>query len=873
MAVKNLIIRGGADFSGIQKEMDKTQQALSKFQNKISGTMKKIGNLLSSIAIGKVIKDSTEMAMGVESSIGNINRNMGGHAKEFQNWVNTQAKGYGMATADAYKYGSVFSNLLASFSSSSSETTKQTEELMKATSIIASKTGRTYEDTAERIRSGMLGSTEAIEDLGVYTQVSMLETTNAFKQFANGKSWEQLDFQTQQQIRLAAILEQTYSRYGNELANTTQTAHMQFIASLRNIQLSLGQAFMPIYSFVLPALTTLANIIGKVVNYIAQFTTALFGKPSGVKKQTQAISQQSKATNNLGSANNNAANKAKKAGKEAKKAGKEAKGALAGFDEINSLSLKSNDDPSASGGVGAGNDVGVGGADIGTIPKVDFEGLASGAVEVSAKVQEMANKIKAKIKEVVDFIVKNKEIIISVASGIIAAFSTFETLTFLTTLPQIISGIGISLSVLLTPIGLVSVAIGGLVASFVYLYQTNENFKNSINQAWAEISNTMKGFINNTIKPIFNYIINDFLSPLGKAFKSYILPVLADLFVGISKILNDILKFIQSTVDNIWKIVKPGLDLIRDVVIDFLEIVKKLWDKYGATLINNIREFIQGAQETFQLIWDNIINPIIQPALEMFQWLWDKHLKAVVEEIGAFIMKCVNGALEIYNKFIKPVVDSLIKDFGPPIASVINFLIDLFGSWLAGIADIAKGIIRTLGGIVDFIVGVFTGNWKKAWQGVKDIFGGIWDSLKGTVKVPINYIIDAMNFMIRGLNKLKIDIPDWIPGVGGKTWGINIPNIPKLARGGIVDGPTVAMIGEAGKEAVVPLENNTEWMDKMGSMVANSVLGAMQFSNNSSKEKGDIILQVDGTTFARIINPYAAKENERLGNNMILKTV
>src|SRR5574343_1356676 len=100
---------------------------------------------------------------------------------------------------------------------------------MEVTAIVSSKTGRTFEDTADRIRSGMLGSTEAIEDLGIYTQTSMLESTEAFRKFAGDKSWSQLDFQTQQQIRLAAIMEQAYGRYGTELANTTQTSHKIFM--------------------------------------------------------------------------------------------------------------------------------------------------------------------------------------------------------------------------------------------------------------------------------------------------------------------------------------------------------------------------------------------------------------------------------------------------------------------------------------------------------------------------------------------------------------------------------------------------------------------------------------------------------------------
>lgn len=154
MAKSNLLVRGGADFSGIKKELEKTQKNLNNFQSSVSKTVKKIGAILGGLAIGKLVKDSTELAMSVESAVDNINRNMGSAAKSFQDFVNSQSSALGMAKADAYKYGATFSNLLSSFTGSTKETAEQTQELMKAAAIIASKTGRTYEDTANRIRSG-----------------------------------------------------------------------------------------------------------------------------------------------------------------------------------------------------------------------------------------------------------------------------------------------------------------------------------------------------------------------------------------------------------------------------------------------------------------------------------------------------------------------------------------------------------------------------------------------------------------------------------------------------------------------------------------------------------------------------------------------
>jgi len=364
LAKSNFIVRGGADFSGITKGFNKLNKQVKGFQLNFGKVAKGLGLALSGIAITQFIKDSTKVAMSVESAMDNISRNMKSSALVFDDWVKTQSKAFGMAKSDAYNYGSTFSNLLGSFITDAKETATQTQELMKAAAIIASKTGRTYDDVANRIRSGMLGSTEAIEDLGVYTNISMIESTEAFKKFANGKSWSKLNFQTQQQIRLAAILEQTYKRYGKTLADTTQTRHAQFIATLQNIKLNLGQAFLPIYNYVLPALTSLASKIEYITNVFAQFTQALFGKATGIK----VIEDKTEAIGDYGNA--------------IEEAGKQSKKALGPFDEINKLTF--------------GEGISLGG--IGSAIKTELNDLDNGTGgklgEIGSKAQEMANKVK-----------------------------------------------------------------------------------------------------------------------------------------------------------------------------------------------------------------------------------------------------------------------------------------------------------------------------------------------------------------------------------------------------------------------------------------------------------------------------------------------
>ena len=168
------------------------------------------------------------------------------------------------------------------------------------------------------------------------------------------------------------------------------------------------------------------------------------------------------------------------------------------------------------------------------------------------------------------------------------------------------------------------------------------------------------------------------------------------------------------------------------------------------------------------------------------------------------------------------------------------------------------------GGLVDFIVGVLTGNWRKAWQGIVDIFRGIFNGLESIAKKPLNYIIKAVNSMIKGLNKIKL--PDWVPGLGGK--GINIPEIPMLAKGGIVDSPTIAMVGEAGREAVMPLENNTGWITDLANKVAER-LPSQSSTNNNNDQPINFTIQVGQTTLGKIVIDSINKVQRQAGTNLI----
>lgn len=169
--------------------------------------------------------------------------------------------------------------------------------------------------------------------------------------------------------------------------------------------------------------------------------------------------------------------------------------------------------------------------------------------------------------------------------------------------------------------------------------------------------------------------------------------------------------------------------------------------------------------------------------------------------VVAAIAALVAGLIWAYNnvEWFRDGVNAFfrgVKDVGIEVFKFLGgFISGTFEGMLKNIQTVFDAGKRILSGFINFITGVFTGNWKQAWQGVVDIFGGIFDGIVAVAKIPINNMIALINGFIRGLGKVKV--PDWVPKVGGK--GINIGELPYLAQGGhLINGQ--AVVGEAGPE-------------------------------------------------------------------------
>lgn len=178
-----------------------------------------------------------------------------------------------------------------------------------------------------------------------------------------------------------------------------------------------------------------------------------------------------------------------------------------------------------------------------------------------------------------------------------------------------------------------------------------------------------------------------------------------------------------------------------------------------------------------------------------------KKLAPIGQKFSA-IGEHIQGFWKVVSPVLSKIGEAVHAVFSVAIGAAIDFAIGSFNALFEGITTMISGLLTAFDGILTFITGVFTGNWSKAWEGVKNIFGDIFEGLGGMLKMPINGVISIINGAIAGINSISVDVPDWVPGIGGEKFGINIPQLPMLARGTDNWKGGLAQISEKGGEIV-----------------------------------------------------------------------
>lgn len=204
-----------------------------------------------------------------------------------------------------------------------------------------------------------------------------------------------------------------------------------------------------------------------------------------------------------------------------------------------------------------------------------------------------------------------------------------------------------------------------------------------------------------------------------------------------------------------------------------------------------------------------VIIAVVAAVAAAFMVLWNRSEKFRTAVMS--IWQQVQPLLQAMGNMVTMVGTAL----APVLSNLANTVLAGLETAFVALSPYIQSVIGILTNLIEFVTNVFSGNWSAAWQNIVNIFGNVFGMIVNLAKVPINAVISAINWVLSKINSISVTIPDWVPGVGGKTLGFNIPTIPALAAGGVATAPTLAMIGEGGEpEAVLPLSKLAALLDE-----------------------------------------------------------
>lgn len=335
-----------------------------------------------------------------------------------------------------------------------------------------------------------------------------------------------------------------------------------------------------------------------------------------------------------------------------------------------------------------------------------------------------------------------------------------------------------------------------------------------------------------TVKAVIKSITPVIQTVIGVVVK--VAPIITSTFVSVLQKLNPVIKIIvnviKAAIPIIGKLFSNAFSFVGKIITKVMPSINKIAKTIGSVLVFAIRK----------------VSPIVT------------RLAGIFSAVFATIYSVVSGAakkLQPVFSAIGTVIKVVMGVVRKQIETAFRMVAGVVTSVAFTIKEVISGITKAFNGVLDFITGVFTGNWKKAWEGVKNIFGGVFDAFGGMCKIPLNAVIGLINGAIGGINSISVDIPEGIPLVGGKHIGFSIPTIPTLAKGTPDWKGGIVQISEKGGEIVdLPKGSRVYPHDQSVQMARKSANGklaaadrrvaSLEKSAADKKGKGDITITI-----------------------------
>lgn len=882
-SLRSILVALGRAFSSESNSV-KTFNTNLKGLNSTSKLLKNALAGLISIPIAQWLTEAAKQSISYAENVNLFTVAMSDSLDVGTEFINQMAEIYGMDPSNLMRYAGNFYQLADAIDMPDAAAANLSLSLVKATNDISSLFNVPIEEVFQDLSSGMQGMSRAVRKYGMDIRTTTLQQTAL--SLGITESVENMSETNRQGLRFITMMRQASNASG-DFARTIESPANQ-LKIFKEQMSQLGRAIGDL--FIAPLATAIQYINGFVMalRMVISFIGSILGLVSGItSSSTDSVDSVAESVDGIGTAAGGAA--------------KKLKAMLAPFDELNVLSQP---DTSGGGGGGLDSsellDPAI--ADAIANMELSLENIRMKALDVRDAILEFfgftvdgsqiiswdASEFEANLinkfpqwtktiqavfaswadiidafgnvlralgdvaqavwDKVVGFIGKfvNDDTVSTFISGLADSINSFAS--FLSANTDAIANFAIALGVLsiafsklsgigaligpittfvstcvsaLAPFATIIAWAAAIVAAIAVLYVSSDTFATSFNNLMAAVG---EGLV--AVFAAFWEALQVVWAGIQTLWADNIQPMLTAIGDAIAPVVD--------TIVALWE------DLV-DIVVDVFGTIAGLWTSVLQPALAAFFDAISNLAKIFGTLWSEVIGPVVEHIGDGIKTLWETTLRPIFENLIAIIGGVIEIILALWNSVLAPVVNWLVDVLAPIFVNVFNTIWDIIQEVIEGIGQSINGLLEILRGVIDFIAGVFTGDWDRAWQGVVGIFKGIWDTLAGIVKTVLNAVIGvinvalgaisgAINAIIRAVNKISFKAPDWVPGVGGKTLGFNIQqvgtwSIPYLATGGVVTSPTMAMVGE-GKydEAVIPLGNSPQ-MRELVNQIADATKG------------------------------------------------
>lgn len=887
----SVVIRSRADTSGFdntRRSAQTMEHDVNRASEGINLNLGKIGKTLAAAFSIKVIKDFTASCLDLGSNLVEVQNVVDQTFKTLNQEVNKFAseaiESFGMSETTAKKMVGTYGAMAKAFGFSESEALKMSKTIAELNADVSSFYNIGLDAAGTKMKAIFSGETESLKDLGIVMTQSALDQYALANGF--GKTTQQMTEQEKVMLRYNFILDQMsdvsgdFARNSNTWANQLKILEERFNA----IKASIGQALIAVLT---PALNQINAFVAKLVvasEKFKEFTVAIFGAqeaPGGAA--LAGISQ------DLAGIQEEAVN----AGESIKKT----ISGLAGFDELNVLQTSTANTGSSGVNLDPLNTELNIEKEI-TESKAEQSQLLNDMASVMDKIKEKIDRIKEAWSGVFDGLTPFKDIIPQLEDSSNrmkeSIGSIFKSLgdamneIILDVLPSLVKSIIDNFS------GPVSQAIAQAFEINADIYEKiAEGAGELINKIMDKIKD-LRDYLISELIPVwasnFDKLVNDTVLPAVKQVTEAIIDVFfvfIDKFIeigsDIAKAALDACTEVQTAVVDVLnetytQFIKPAVELIKDVIIDTLEIIGKAWDKYGKSILESLTNTIKNITDAVKNLINDVILPVINKGLENLKEIWENNGKDLVEQVVIFVSNVAELVADVIE-VISEIVGYLVDTFGPAVEKALEIAVDTFSLCIGFIVGTIAELLMEINDFITFFKNIFAGDWDAACQGLSESFGRTieritkgFKSLKEYIKETIENVkelikslagtpISAFSAMFGGESKSKILTED--PNMQELK-----ANAPRLAHGGIITKEQFVTLGDQGKEAVIPLERS-DVFDRIGQSVASALFSVKDSgqTTNQQNEIKDINLQIDGQTIAQAMFPYIKKEAQRLGFN------